>query len=354
MKKSKMLVFLPFLLALSSCGGTSTSENPTTSLSPSTTEQTTIETTTSSATTSSTNETTSETTEEIDRGKVYVNKIVAVNGFGGIKIRPRFTKPEYEKDEHFEYNFKYETDNCYIDNDTVYYVADEAGALCNFTSEHFSGRFNIACASKFPNSGALNTAKSLGAKVSSGSISKGTTLFVGDSYFEFWRNGTNGVENFATSYADYNVANVGISGTTSTDWRAIQTKLVTPVIPKNIVLNIGINDIDDLRAGGTGAASQIQDLLLDIRENLPSTEVYLMSLLHCTGNFSWNWNDVQTCNEKSKEFCEQDDKLHFLDVTSKIGDNYTKCLVSDGLHPNQNGFEAFKEIIAENVAIDKK
>ena len=49
-----------------------------------------------------------------------------------------------------------------------------------------------------------------------------------------------------------------------------------------------------------------------------------------------------------KDYCDKTDRLTYLDVMSLYGDDYASYL-SDGLHPNQAGYDLFEQIIKENV-----
>src|SRR5690554_6448907 len=47
------------------------------------------------------------------------------------------------------------------------------------------------------------------------------TLFIGDSFFEYWKNGNNSVVSFYEEFENYHVTNLGISATTTHDWRVM-------------------------------------------------------------------------------------------------------------------------------------
>ena len=86
----------------------------------------------------------------------------------------------------------------------------------------------------------------------------------------------------------------------------------------------------------------------DYLEYFPETNVYYLSITRCTGTFANKWQDHSLSNKMMKDYCEKTDRLTYLDVMSLYGDDYASYL-SDGLHPNQAGYDLFEQIIKENV-----
>ena len=54
-----------------------------------------------------------------------------------------------------------------------------------------------------------------------------------------------------------------------------------------------------------------------------------------------------------KAYCETQERVHYLDVMALYGDNYARY-EQDGLHPNQEGYNLFKQLILENVPMETK
>ena len=52
-----------------------------------------------------------------------------------------------------------------------------------------------------------------------------------------------------------------------------------------------------------------------------------------------------------KEFCDNTDRVHYLDIMGLYGDDYANY-EQDGLHPNQAGYDLFKNLIKAEVPID--
>lgn len=297
---------------------------------------------------------TSSEKDTTDYGKVYFRPIYIYcdkngNDFDEVPIRPIFSHPEVCQNEVFEYEISNE-DVCYIDNDYVYATGVNGSTKVTAKSQHLKGTFIVYSNSAYANSGAFGTAKSL-ANTAARATNKGTTLFIGDSFFEFWRNKTGIDENFATAFAGYDVANVGISGTQAREWRSYRKKLIDPYEPANVVVNIGINDVDDNNLDGESTAEFIMMLCEDIWEKFPNCHIYYNSITRCAGYFASKWQFHNQSNEIMKENAQNNEKLHYLDIMEVWGDNYANYEQSDGLHPNTAGYEVMKTLIKANVPL---
>ncbi len=280
--------------------------------------------------------------------------------FDGIKIRPIFSKPEIAGNEVFSYEVKDE-DICYIENDCVYYLED-GYTWVYYSSEHFAKkdkgqnqtRFKVQASARSTVGDYIGKAKSRVNNVKS-KMTSDDTLFLGDSFFEFWANGTNITKNFNSVFGNYKTLNIGISATQTHHWRAIHSRIIagTQVAPKNIVINIGINNVDDNGEAGLICAHNIQFLIEDYLEAYPETNIYYFSITRCSGTFAYLWDDHAKSNDLLKEYCENTERVHYLDVMELYGDNYSNY-EQDGLHPNQDGYDLFEQLIKENVPMVEK
>ena len=92
----------------------------------------------------------------------------------------------------------------------------------------------------------------------------------------------------------------------------------------------------------------IKALVDDYLEYFPETNVYYLSITRCSGTFANKWSEHSMSNKMMEKYCEETDRLTYLDVMALYGDNYASYQ-SDGLHPNQAGYDLFEQIIKENV-----
>ena len=295
----------------------------------------------------------SESKDTTDYGRVYFKSIYIYadeygNNFDGVLVRPLFTIPEACGNEKFEYDIAND-EICYIENDRVYATGISGSTKVTAKSQHLKGTFIVYSANHFNNAQAFGTAKSLAKKAAS-ATNQGTTLFVGDSFFEFWRNKTGIDESFATAFSGYDVANVGISGTQAREWRSLVKALIDPYQPANVVLNIGINDVDDNSEDGESTAEYIMTLCQDIWENNPNCNIFYCSITRCSGYFASKWQFHNASNEIMKTNAQNNEKLHYLDIMAEYGDDYASY-EQDGLHPNTAGYAIFKTIIMANVPL---
>lgn len=298
--------------------------------------------------------TTSESKDTTDYGRVFFKSIYIYtdaygNNFDEVPVRPIFTNPDVCENEVFEYEIKNE-EICYIENDCVYATGITGDTKVTATSQHLKGTFIVYSSDKFHNSSAFSKAKSL-ASSASHSTQQGTTLFVGASTWEFWKNKVNIDESFSEAFAGYDVANVGIAGTQAREWRSLRKTLIDPYKPENVVLHLGLNDIDDNNEDGESTAEYVMMVCNDIWEKHPNCNIYYCTINRCAGTFASKWPYHSQCNDIMRTNAETITKLHYLDIMSVYGDNYASYEQSDGLHPNSAGYEVFKEIIKANVPL---
>ena len=297
--------------------------------------------------------TTSSEIDTTDYGRVFFKSIYiycdSYNSFDEVLIRPTFTHPEVCQNEVFEYDVNDES-ICYIENNYVYATGVNGSTKVTAKSQHLKGTFYVYSNKAYNNSAAFSTAKSL-ANTAARANKKGTTLFIGDSFFEFWRNKTGIDENFATAFAGYDVANAGINGTQAREWRSLRKAIIDPYEPENVVINIGINDVDDNSEDGETTAEYIMMLCNDIWDKFPNCNIYYDSITRCAGYFAGKWTFHNQSNEIMKENAKNIEKLHYLDIMEVWGDNYASYEQADGLHPNTAGYEVIKTLVKANVPL---
>lgn len=286
--------------------------------------------------------------EVIDYGKVTFDEIhIFSDGYDGVKIRPYFSNEEVKDLVEFTYTVENE-EICEVDEDNMLWYKSAGSTKVTVTSDFYEDDFfYVFCDEKMMPEFVFNTAKDM-TRYTLNNYPDGATLFVGDSFFQFWRDGTNGIEKFSKSFEGENVFNIGISASTTHDIRALYQNTVALTNPKNIIINNGINNVDDDSENGLKCFRNVKDLVDDYLEYFPETNVYYLSITRCTGTFANKWQDHSLSNKMMKDYCEKTARLTYLDVMSLYGNDYASYL-SDGLHPNQAGYDLFEQIIKENV-----
>ncbi len=172
-------------------------------------------------------------------------------------------------------------------------------------------------------------------------LSQGQIVFVGDSITDLYH-----LDDY---YNDLSLAtyNRGISGDVT--W-GVLNRIKGSVIdlhPAKVVLMIGINDIN----GGRSAESIVNNYnaILDaLKTNLPTTEVYCMSILPM--NSAVNWALPYDVSVRNQQIISINADLQtiinahgyeYIDLFSQVCDENNALINSmsdDGLHLNHNGF----------------
>ncbi len=330
MKKVELLILLPLLI-----GGCSSNSNNSSSFNSS--SSTKIEESTSSV---------------LDYGTVNFDDIeIYSEGFDGVILRPYFSNHALDGKIEFEYTVDDES-VCYIEDNKVYYLNAGSTKITAYNEIYGEKTFYVKATKEMTPSWLFPIAKQMNQSVMN-NYEDGDTLFVGDSFFQFWRDGEGGLRKFSDTFADYKVFNIGISGSTTHDWRASHDKTVSLTNPKNIVINIGVNNVDDDGEPGIICFRNVKALVDDYLEMFEETNIYYLSITKCTGVFASKWPDHLYSNMMMEKYCESKDRLHYLDVMELYGDT-PAVYQSDGLHPNQAGYDLFEQIIKENVPLEEK
>ena len=178
-------------------------------------------------------------------------------------------------------------------------------------------------------------------------LSKGQIVFIGDSITDLYP-----LDDY---YADLDKAvyNRGISGDTT---QGVLDRLkisLYDVAPQIVVLMIGVNDIN---GGKTNEyiADNYGKILSDIKTNLPSSEVFCVSVLPMNTTVGLSAEDVKARNEQISSLNERitalavDRGYAFVDLNAAVRNGDGTLIVNysdDGLHLNANGFAVWTATI---------
>ena len=125
-------------------------------------------------------------------------------------------------------------------------------------------------------------------------------------------------------------------------------------LPKNFIVNIGINNVDDNSEDGKNAGRNVRMLLEDIHETFPEAKIYYFSITRCSkGTFATYWDRHNGANTYLKEnFFVDNSYATYLDANEIFGEDYADYRMDDGLHINGRGYLIFKSLINEYVEIE--
>lgn len=175
------------------------------------------------------------------------------------------------------------------------------------------------------------------------SKNQGKILLAGSSSMEYWTSA-------ASAFAPYEIMNVGIGGTVTSDWERLYKSLIVKYKPSAVVLYIGSNDIGN-SGNGSRTAAKTRRLLQKIQKALPDTPIYYVSICPSIKRCG-AWEEIRICNKEMKTYCAQKKNLYYINVESyfwKNGKPNASLYSSDELHLNQKGYKIWRAVIAPKV-----
>lgn len=178
---------------------------------------------------------------------------------------------------------------------------------------------------------------------------KDTTLFIGDSFFDqrnFWKT-------FDEDFAGKNCFAAGISSSKATDWIKFRNLIIDYINPKNIVVHIGTNDINDNSLNYS--ESEYYEMIIEfleclVREN-PSTAIYYFGIENrsADGYRVKNIYCQQVTQRINAEFAKVYDNFHYIDSPTVFNANQSKYISLDGIHPSIEGYKYYVDQLNEIV-----
>lgn len=259
--------------------------------------------------------------------------------------RPIFSNPKMLNNVEFEYVI--EDDNIVSFENNYFTYKNKGNTKVTAKSEDFTYTFDVICLENYDFDSAYKNIKTT--YIAKDSPTE-QTLFIGDSFFQFWRDNTIPGRSFAKDFKGRNCYNIGMNGSQTKHWRVLVKEFVKEMKPKNIILNLGTNNINVNSDTGLIVSKKIMSLIEDFHYYLEDTNIYYVSITRCTGTFSKNWNDAKMSNEIVKEYIDNRDYVNYLDLNEIFGDDYADYLY-DGLHLNNKGYGVLKDLILENVTM---
>ena len=164
-------------------------------------------------------------------------------------------------------------------------------------------------------------------------------VFIGDSL-------TDGC-NLSKYYPEYTSLNRGISGDTTFTLENRLKVSVYDVKPKVVVMLIGGNNLKNM-------FDNYEDIVKDIKENLPDSELVLVSLTAMGKTFK-DKNKLVIKNNAKISKISQEYNCHFVDVFTSLYDINTKEIFSeytnDGAHLTDEGYVILTNKIKESLSL---
>lgn len=174
-------------------------------------------------------------------------------------------------------------------------------------------------------------------------------LFLGDSYIDtaFWYT-------FDSTFGGLSAANEGVGGTKTEYWLNMVETMRVMYNPENIIIHIGVNDIDDGNTTGEQTIERLTALFTAYKAAFPQANIYYVGLVH-NMMFKQKWAEYDKVNAYVSELAKTDDKINYIDMASIItedADGSTmKWFNPDGLHYGLDGYAAFDKAICSALNI---
>ncbi len=147
---------------------------------------------------------------------------------------------------------------------------------------------------------------------------------------------------------------IGVSGSEADMWIG-RVKEMALYNPENIVIHIGVNDINRGESGES-CGNAIASMMKSISELLPNTKIFYVAI--CNNNSHANdgkWDQYAVSNAIVQSLADEkaDDNLYFIDFNtamSEAGKNMSNNgFSSDNLHMNSEGYALFSQMIVEAI-----
>lgn len=176
-------------------------------------------------------------------------------------------------------------------------------------------------------------------------------LFVGDSYIDtaFWYT-------YDNVFGDLSAANEGVGGTKTEYWLGMVNSLKQRYDPANIVMHIGVNDIDDGNTTGEVTIERLNTLMEAYQTAFPEADIYYVGLVH-NMMFKNKWAEYDKVNAHMKKLAEEDAQINFINMAQYITADESGSTMSwfnaDGLHYGVDGYAVFNRELCKALGIER-
>ena len=175
-------------------------------------------------------------------------------------------------------------------------------------------------------------------------------LFIGDSYIDkaFWYT-------YGDVFGEESAANEGVGATKVPYWLNMVGTLRAMYNPQNIIMHIGVNDIDSgVTAEDTN--ENIDKLFTSLKNEFPNANIYYVGLVH-NMLFTQFHGEYDAVNAHVSSVAENDEKINYIDmnaiITPDANGSTMKWFSPDGLHYGLDGYAAFDKAICKALGVTR-
>lgn len=180
-------------------------------------------------------------------------------------------------------------------------------------------------------------------------VNKLDNLFIGDSYFEFWYYNEFSNNTFPNDYSLENNLNVGLGGSKFIDWYKYIPLLKDIQEPKNIIVNLGFNDLHSGFKPIT-VYHQFKKFINMLREIFPNSNYYILNVVHSPMFKDSHYELEIKFNEIMKKHAKENN-ITIIDNKKAIQEKEKEanCFHKDLVHLNDLGYKVMDSLIKENI-----
>jgi lysophospholipase L1-like esterase len=177
------------------------------------------------------------------------------------------------------------------------------------------------------------------------------TLFLGDSYLEFWNYDQFTSKTFYEIF--HHALNLGLGGTTFENWLLYLPLIDKKLSPKRIIVNLGFNDI---HSGATAkeVLSFFHQFHAILTRRYPKAQILYLTPIHCPVSFEAYFTKEKQYDNLFRRDCQQR-KIAYLDSEKVFEERrkkegplaYKAYFWQDGMHPSEKGYDVFQSLIGK-------
>ena len=172
------------------------------------------------------------------------------------------------------------------------------------------------------------------------------TLVVGDSYTSktYWKK-------LETDLADIGAFTIGVGGTTVDEW-AEKIDVIKSYNPKNIVIHVGVNDINRGESGAACGAAIIE-LIKAIQAELPQAKVFYIAISE-NKNYPQKWEEYAKSNAVVQAYLAKTPNAYYIDFFTAQREHNDEWanggyIEGDGTHLTQEAYAHLTEMVLQAV-----
>lgn len=176
---------------------------------------------------------------------------------------------------------------------------------------------------------------------------KNAVLFVGSSSIRKW--------DLPKYFPDLKVINRGFGGSQVADSVRYVSRIVTPYVPRTVVLYAGDNDIAAGKSPET-VFSDFKKFVDSLHRDLPETRLIYICIKPSIRR--WRLVDkMRRANELIRSYIERNDRILYANIDTPMlgqdGKPRRDLFVKDGLHLNDKGYELWTRVIRPLIEASK-